>query len=59
MAMARREQATPVAELDASVIAQSIKDAEEDVADAETDAARDKARERLEQLNALKIALGQ
>ena len=52
------EQATPASEIDPAAIAQSIKDAEEDVADAETDAARDKARERLEQLNMLKGALG-
>jgi F-type H+-transporting ATPase subunit epsilon len=52
------EQATLVAEIDPAAIAQSIKDAEEDVADADNDAARDKARERLEQLNTLKAALG-
>ena len=53
------EQATPAAEIDAMAIAQSIKDAEEDLADAKNDAAHDKARERLEQLNTLKGALGQ
>jgi F-type H+-transporting ATPase subunit epsilon len=53
------EQATPVDELDPGAIAQAIKDAEEDVADAETDPARDKARQRLEQLNTLRNALGQ
>jgi F-type H+-transporting ATPase subunit epsilon len=53
------EQATPAAEIDPAGIAQSIKDAEEDVADAHNDAARDKARERLEQLNTLKAALEQ
>jgi F-type H+-transporting ATPase subunit epsilon len=53
------EQATPLAEIDAATIAQSIKDAEEDLADADSDAARDKARERLDQLNTLKSALGQ
>jgi F-type H+-transporting ATPase subunit epsilon len=52
------EQAVPAAEIDAVTIAQAIKDAEEDVADAETPAARDKARERLEHLNMLKGALG-
>ena len=52
------EQATLMAEIDPAAIAQSIKDAEEDVADADNDAARDKARERLEQLNTLKAALG-
>jgi F-type H+-transporting ATPase subunit epsilon len=53
------EQATPAAEIDPAAIAQSIKDAEEDLADADNNAARDKARERLEQLNTLKAALGQ
>jgi F-type H+-transporting ATPase subunit epsilon len=53
------EQATPASEIDAATIAQSIKDAEEDVADADNDAARDKARERLDQLNTLKSVLGQ
>ena len=52
------EQATPASEIDAATIAQSIKDAEEDIADADNDAARDKARERLDQLNTLKVALG-
>jgi F-type H+-transporting ATPase subunit epsilon len=52
------EQAVPVSEIDAATIAQSVKDAEEDLADADNDAARDKARERLEQLNTLKAALG-
>jgi F-type H+-transporting ATPase subunit epsilon len=51
------EQAMPVAELDPEMIAQSIKDTEEDIADAENDVARDKARERLEQLQTLKAAL--
>jgi F-type H+-transporting ATPase subunit epsilon len=52
------EKATPAAEIDALTIAQAIKDAEEDIADAETDAARDKAKARLEQLNTLATALG-
>jgi F-type H+-transporting ATPase subunit epsilon len=52
------EQAMPVPEIDAGMIAQAVKDAEEDVADADNDLARDKARERLEQLNTLKTALG-
>ncbi len=52
------EQAVPLAELDADMIAQSIKDVEEDIADAENDVARDKARSRLEQLHTLKSALG-
>jgi F-type H+-transporting ATPase subunit epsilon len=53
------EQAMPVSEIDAVMIAQAVKDAEEDIADADNDVARDKARERLEQLNTLKTALGQ
>jgi F-type H+-transporting ATPase subunit epsilon len=53
------EQAIPVEGLDPGVIAQAVKDAEEDVADAKDDATRDKARERLEQVNRLKSALGQ
>jgi len=52
------EQAIPVAEIDSALIAQAIKDTEEDLADADNDAKRDKARERLQQLNALKSALG-
>jgi F-type H+-transporting ATPase subunit epsilon len=52
------EQAMPVSEIDAIMIAQAVKDAEEDIADADNDVARDKARERLEQLNTLKAALG-
>jgi F-type H+-transporting ATPase subunit epsilon len=52
------EQALPVAEIDAAMVMQAIKNAEEDVADAGSDAARDKARQRLEQLNTLKAALG-
>ncbi len=52
------EQAVPVAELDAAMIAQAIKDSEEDVVDADNDMSRDKARARLEQLQTLKSALG-
>jgi F-type H+-transporting ATPase subunit epsilon len=52
------EQAMPVSEIDAAMITQAVKDAEEDLADADNDAARDKARARLEQLNTLKAALG-
>ncbi len=52
------EEAMPVEELDAATIAQSIKDAEEDVADAADEPSRDKARTRLEQLKTLKEALG-
>jgi F-type H+-transporting ATPase subunit epsilon len=52
------EQAVPVADLDAVAIAQAVKDAGEDIADADNDVARDKARSRLEQLQTLKAALG-
>jgi F-type H+-transporting ATPase subunit epsilon len=52
------EQAVPLAELDAEAVAQSIKNAEEDLADAENDLARDKARSRLEQLKTLVAAFG-
>jgi F-type H+-transporting ATPase subunit epsilon len=52
------EQATPASEIDSASVARSIKDAEEDLADASSDAGRDKARERLEQLNTLKAVLG-
>jgi F-type H+-transporting ATPase subunit epsilon len=52
------EHAVPIAELDADMIAQSIKDTEEDLADADNDVGRDKARARLEQLQTLKSALG-
>jgi F-type H+-transporting ATPase subunit epsilon len=51
------EQAVPVAELDADAIARAVKDAEEDIADADNDVARDKARSRLEQLQTLGAAL--
>jgi F-type H+-transporting ATPase subunit epsilon len=53
------EQAIPVEGLDPAVIVQAIQDTEEDIADAKDEAARDKARERLAQLNMLKSALGQ
>ena len=52
------EQAVPVAELNADAIAQAVKDAEEDIADADNDVARDKARSRLEQFQTLVAALG-
>jgi F-type H+-transporting ATPase subunit epsilon len=51
------EQAIPVDEVDSAEIAQAIKDAEEDVADATDEAVRDKARQRLEQLRTLAAAL--
>jgi F-type H+-transporting ATPase subunit epsilon len=53
------EEAAPITEIDAAAIDQAIKDTEEDLADADNDVTRDKARARLEQLNALKAALGQ
>jgi F-type H+-transporting ATPase subunit epsilon len=52
------EQAVPLAEIDTAMIAQAIKDTEEDIADADNDMARDKARSRLEQLQTLRSALG-
>jgi F-type H+-transporting ATPase subunit epsilon len=52
------EQAVPVAEIDAAMIAQAIKDTEEDIADADNDMSRDKAEARLEQLQTLRSALG-
>jgi F-type H+-transporting ATPase subunit epsilon len=53
------EQAIPTEGLDPAVITQAIKDAEEDITDAKDEPTRDKTRERLEQLNRLKSALGQ
>ena len=52
------EQAVPAAEIDAAIIAQAIRDTEEDVADADNDMSRDRARARLEQLQTLNAALG-
>jgi F-type H+-transporting ATPase subunit epsilon len=53
------EQATPAEEFDPAMIAEAIKDAEEDIADAKSDVARDKARQRLEQLQTLGQVLAQ
>jgi F-type H+-transporting ATPase subunit epsilon len=53
------EHATPVEGLNPAEITQAIKDAEEDIADAKDEPTRDKARERLEQLQRLQGALGQ
>jgi F-type H+-transporting ATPase subunit epsilon len=53
------EQATPAEEFDPAMIADAIKDAEEDIADAKSDVARDKARQRLEQLQTLGQVLAQ
>ena len=51
------EVAIPMAELDASALAQQIKDAEEDVADAKDDETRRRTSENLEHLKALNGAL--
>jgi F-type H+-transporting ATPase subunit epsilon len=51
------EVAIPMAELDAATLAQQVKNAEEDVADAKTDEARRRATENLEHLKALQGAL--
>jgi F-type H+-transporting ATPase subunit epsilon len=53
------EYATPADEYDPAMVAEAIKDAEEDIADAKSDVARDKARQRLEQLQTLRHTLGQ
>ena len=51
------EIAIPLAELDAATLAQQIKDAEEDFADAKDDETRRRASENLEHLKALNGAL--
>ncbi len=53
------EQATPAEEFDPAMIEEAIKDAQEDIADAKSDVARDKARQRLEQLQTLGQVLTQ
>jgi F-type H+-transporting ATPase subunit epsilon len=53
------EEATPADQFDPAMIADAIKDAEEDVADSKSDVARDKARQRLEQLQTLGHVLAQ
>jgi F-type H+-transporting ATPase subunit epsilon len=52
------DRAVPVEEVDAAAIAADIKDAEEDVADATDDAVRDKLQHKLDQLRAVRDALG-
>jgi F-type H+-transporting ATPase subunit epsilon len=52
------DRAVPVEEVDAAAIAADIKDAEEDVADATDDATRDKLQHKLDQLRAVRDALG-
>ena len=51
------EVAIPLADLDAAMLAQQVKNAEEDVADAKDDEARRRATENLEHLKALQGAL--
>jgi len=51
------EVAIPMAELNPAAIAQQIRDAEEDVADAKTDEARRKAAENLEHLKTIQASL--
>jgi F-type H+-transporting ATPase subunit epsilon len=51
------ETAIDLNDLDASVLSQSVKDAEEDVADATDPAVRDKAQTRLDQLRQVQSAL--
>ena len=51
------EEAVPVETLDPDAVAREIRDAEEDVADAETEEARFRAQTRLDQLRALQQAL--
>jgi F-type H+-transporting ATPase subunit epsilon len=51
------ETAIDMVELDAGQLAQAIKDAEEDVADASEDAARDRAQTRLDHLRQVQSAL--
>ena len=51
------EEAVPVETLDPDAVAREIRDAEEDVADAETEDARFRAQSRLDQLRALQQAL--
>jgi F-type H+-transporting ATPase subunit epsilon len=51
------ETAIPMSDLDSAALAQQIKNAEEDVADAKSDAARAKASETLDHLKALQAAI--
>jgi F-type H+-transporting ATPase subunit epsilon len=51
------ETAIDLVELDAAQLAQAIKDAEEDVADATDDAARDRAQTKLDQLRQVQATL--
>jgi F-type H+-transporting ATPase subunit epsilon len=51
------ETAIDLRELDAGQLAQAVKDAEEDVADAKSDSARDRAQTKLDQLRQVQAAL--
>jgi len=51
------EQAIPLDEVDAEVLAQEVRNAEEDLADAKDDAARDAAELKLNQLKEVQTAL--
>ena len=51
------EQAIPLAEVDAAVLAQEVRNAEEDVADAKDGATRDAAELKLQQLREVQTAL--
>jgi F-type H+-transporting ATPase subunit epsilon len=51
------ETAIDLVELDAAQLAQAVKDAEEDVADATDDALRDRAQTKLDQLRQVQAAL--
>ena len=52
------EEAMPIEDLKADVLALQIKDAEEDVADAKGEPGKHMAQSKLDQLNELKAALG-
>jgi F-type H+-transporting ATPase subunit epsilon len=52
------ELAVPIEDFDRAQLVEQIKDTEEDVADLPDGRPRDKAREKLEQLQALQVALG-
>ena len=51
------ETAIDLVELDAAQLAQAVKDAEEDVADATDDAIRDRAQTKLDQLRQVQATL--
>jgi F-type H+-transporting ATPase subunit epsilon len=51
------EQAIPLDEVDATMLAQEVKNAEEDVADAKDDEVRRKANENLEHLKAIQASI--